>query len=491
MGGVASGGQETDTSVVQPRACCNECWTVPGRPSWHEQRKTGWMRAEAAGDPGPWRQQAILGRGDWDADTLRDIVRDSATGHLADDDAVLVIDETGFLKQGKASCGVARQYTGSAGKITNCQIGVFAAYVSRHGHAFIDRALYLPKEWTGDPDRLDAAYVPPDMGFATKPRLAARMIARAIAASVPFKWVAGDTVYGVGEIEQQLRRAAKGYVLGVSSAHVFRSWGKRQPVSGKAEDIARTRAPSDWKRLSAGAGTKGPRLHDWCYLELADLEAEQFNSANQGLWTRGLLIRRHIADGDLAFFTTWCPKGTSIETPVAVEGHRWAIEDSFETAKNEFGLDHNESRSWHGWHRHVSLVMLAFAMMAAIRHRANPPAPKKPTAEPRQKPKRRHAVIDPLVNPGNPPHCHQACAKAHPTRTCHRMVTLAKGSPGDRSTRSLQITKATVMLGLKALFLVTTIAGITGLWPAILADTGATVLVTLNALRLLGRRKGQ
>src|SRR3984885_11091815 len=342
-----------------------------------ERRKTGWMRAEAAGDPGPWWQQAVLGRSHWDAEALVAIVRDYAVENLADPDAVLVIDETGFLKQGKTSCGVGRQYTGSAGKITNCQIGVFASYVSRHGHAFIDRALYLPKEWTDDPTRLKAAYVPPDAGFATKPRLATRMIARAIAASVPFRWVAGDTAYGVGDIEQQLRRAGKGYVLGVSSAHVFRSWGKRPPIAGTAADLARTRRSSDWKRLSAGAGTKGPRLHDWCYLELADLEAEQSNSANDGLWTRGLLIRRRIADGDLAFFTTWCPAGTSIETLVAVEGHRWAIEDSFETAKNEFGLDHNESRSWHGWHRHVSLVMLVFAMMAAIRHRANPPPPKK------------------------------------------------------------------------------------------------------------------
>jgi len=357
-----------------------------------EQRKTGWMRAEAAGDPGPWRQQAILGRRDWDSDALRDIVRDYVIEHLADHDAVFVIDETGFLKQGKASCGVARQYTGSAGKITNCQIGVFAAYVSRHGHAFIDRALYLPKEWTDDPDRLEAAYVPPDTGFATKPKLATRMIARAIAASVPFKWVAGDTVYGVGDIEKQLRHAGKGYVLGVSSAHVFHSWGKRRSVAGSAADIAQTRCASDWKRLSAGAGTKGPRLHDWCYLELADLDAEEFNSANQGLWTRGLLIRRRIADGDLAFFTTWCPAATSIETLVTIEGHRWAIEDSFETAKTEFGLDHNESRSWHGWHRHVSLVMLAFAMMAVIRHRANPTLPKKmqrrPTAKTKASPPR-------------------------------------------------------------------------------------------------------
>src|SRR6187455_3766857 len=156
-----------------------------------ERRKTGWMRAEAAGDPGPWRQQALLDRSRWDADALRDLVRDDVVETLADPDAVLVIDETGFLKQGRASCGVGRQYTGSAGKIANCQIGVFAAYVSRHGHAFIDRALYLPKEWTDDPDRLKAAYVPADVGFATKPKLATRMIARAIAASVPFKWVAG------------------------------------------------------------------------------------------------------------------------------------------------------------------------------------------------------------------------------------------------------------------------------------------------------------
>src|ERR1700719_2214670 len=246
-----------------------------------EQRKTGWMRAEAAGDPGPWRQQAILGRRDWDADGLRDIVRDYVIEHLADDEAVLVIDETGFLKQGKASCGVARQYTGSAGKITNCQIGVFAAYVSRHGHAFIDRALYLPKEWTDDPDRLEAAYVPPAVGFATKPKLATSMIARAIAASVPFKWVAGDTVYGVGDIEQQLRQADKGYVLGVNSNHWFASWGKPQRVVGTAEEIAKTQRRSDWRRPPPGAGTKRPRLHAWCYLELPYLQGEDSNHHSQ------------------------------------------------------------------------------------------------------------------------------------------------------------------------------------------------------------------
>lgn len=342
-----------------------------------ERRKTGWMRAEAAGDPGPWRQQAILGRGRWDADALRDIVRDYVLETLSDPDAVLVIDETGFLKQGKASCGVSRQYTGSAGKITNCQIGVFTAYVSRHGHGFIDRALYLPKAWTDDPVRMAAAHVPETTAFATKPGLALKMINRAIDAEAPFAWVAADSVYGVGDIEMALRRAGKGYVLGVTSNHHFGSWSGKPPLAGTAQEIASNLDPATWKRLSAGDGTKGARLHDWAYCELADLDAAEYDEAKSGTWTRGLLIRRNIADGDLAFFTTWCPAQTSIETLVRVEGHRWAIEDSFETAKNELGLDHNETRSWHGWHRHVSLVMLAFAMMAAIRHRANKPPPPK------------------------------------------------------------------------------------------------------------------
>jgi SRSO17 transposase len=342
-----------------------------------ERRKTGWMRAEAAGDSGPWRQQAILGRGRWDADELRDIVREYVVEHLATDDAVLVIDETGFLKQGKASCGVSRQYTGSAGKITNCQIGVFAAYVSVRGHAFIDRALYLPKSWTGDPARLAAAHVPEAVGFATKPGLAVDMIRRSLAADVPFSWVAADAVYGVGDVEGALRRACKGYVLGVKSDHHFGSWSGKLPVAGTAQEIARDLDPSAWQRLSAGEGTKGARLHDWAYCELADLDADEYNETKSGLWTRGLLIRRNISDGDLAFFTTWCPVGTGIQTLVSVEGHRWAIEDSFEAAKNELGLDHNETRSWHGWHRHVSLVMLAFAMMAVIRNRANDVTPQK------------------------------------------------------------------------------------------------------------------
>jgi SRSO17 transposase len=343
----------------------------------NEPRKTGWMRAEAAGDSGPWRQQAVLGRGRWNADALRDIVRDHVVEHLGEPDAVLVIDETGFLKQGKASCGVGRQYTGSAGKITNCQIGVFAAYVSTRGHAFIDRMLYLPKAWISDPDRLEAVHVPSGVAFATKPAMAAAMATRAMSAEVPFAWVAADSVYGVGELEMTLRRQAKGYVLGVNANHQFNSWHADISIAGEARDIAEALPPHSWRRLSAGEGTKGERLYDWAYCPLADLDAQDYGAPRPGLWTRGLLVRRTIVDGGLAYFTTWCPKDTPIETLVRVEGTRWRIEEGFETAKNEFGLDHNETRSWHGWHRHVSLVMLAYAVMAAVRHRANAMTPKK------------------------------------------------------------------------------------------------------------------
>src|SRR5215212_4325793 len=344
-----------------------------------ERRKTGWMRAEAAGDPGPWRQQAILGRSRWNADALRDVVRDHVIETLGAPEAVLVIDETGFLKQGHASCGVGRQYTGSAGKITNCQIGVFAAYVSDKGHAFIDRQLYLPKAWTGDPARMTAAHGPAGITFATKPHLALGMVARAIAAGVPF--------------------------AGVTGQHSFWSWGAEAEVSGTAEEIATALGEEDWIRLSAGAGTKGPRLYDWAYLELASLKADALDpTLDQSLWTRGLLVRRSLSDGSLAYFTTWCPAGTPIQELVAVEGRRWAIEDAFETAKTELGLAHNESRSWHGWHRHVSLVMLAFALLARVRQQANGPPPKTALIA---------KLAGSLVDAGNPARSDPTGATAH------------------------------------------------------------------------------
>ena len=166
-------------------------------------------------------------------------------------------------------------------------------------------------------------------------------------------------------------RSAMGSVLGVAGPHRVVSWGVLPLIAGTAVENAKDLATAAWRRLSAGEGTKGPRLHDWAYLELAHLEADEYVDGATGLWTRGLLVRRHLADGELAFFTTWCPKGTPVEVLVAIEGRRWAIEDAFESAKNELGLDHNETRSWHGWHRHASLVMLAFAVLAVTRHRAN------------------------------------------------------------------------------------------------------------------------
>jgi SRSO17 transposase len=213
------------------------------------------------------------------------------------------------------------------------------------------------------------------------------MVERAIAAGVPFAWVVGDSIYGVSEVEMALRRTGKGYVLGVNSNSQFNSWGAKPPVAGTAAAIAGALDSFAWHRLSGGAGAKGERLFDWAYLELADLEAAEYNQTLAGLWTRGLLIRRNIAEGELAFFATWCPAGTPVAVLVTVEGQRWAIEDGFEAAKNELGLDHNETRSWHGWHRHISLVMLAFvmlafvmlafAMLAAIRRQANTAAPQK------------------------------------------------------------------------------------------------------------------
>ncbi len=339
----------------------------------NEPRKTGWMRAEAAGDKGPWRQQAILGRRRWEADRLKETVREYVIEHFGEEEGILVIDETGFLKKGKATCGVAPQYTGTVGKITNCQIGVFAAYVSSKGYAFIDRKLYLPKEWIEDQTRRAAAHIPVEQKFSTKPTIARKMIEETIEAKIPFSWVAADSVYGISEVTETLRKTCKGYVLGTTSRRQYYLWdNKKESVRvTTAEELASKLPACRWKRLSAGEGTKGARLYDWAYFKWNNVDASQYNKNYTGIWTSGLLIRRNIEDGKCSYYTTWCPKTTSLQTLVNVAGARWRIEESFETAKNEFGLDHNETRSWHGWHRHVSLVMLAFSLLAIIRYRVN------------------------------------------------------------------------------------------------------------------------
>jgi len=236
----------------------------------------------------------------------------------------------------------------------------------------------------------------------------------------------------VGEVETALRRAGKGYVLGVNATHPFNAWIGKPAVAGTAEAIAADLDPAAWRRLSAGEGTKGPRLYDWAYLELADLEAAEDDDRLSGPWTRGLLVRRSIADGECAYFTPWCPAGTAIETLVKGEGHRWAIEDAFETAKTELGLDHNETRSWHGWHRHVSLVMLAFAMLAVIRHHANqPPPPKTLPKLARTRPassagRSRRSAVSPHASPSDassPPASSPGHAGDAPTKPMHNVRT--------------------------------------------------------------------
>ncbi|UQR61498.1 IS701 family transposase [Bradyrhizobium sp. C-145] len=292
----------------------------------NELRKTGWIRAEAAGDPGPWRQQVILGRGQWDADALRDIVREYALKTLDDEDAVPAIDETGFLKQGKASCEAARQYTGSAGKITYCQIGVFGCYVSRHDHAFIDRALYLPKEWTDDPARLKAAHVPSDVGFATKPKIARQNDhSRDRRKGAVLVRGGGQRVWHRRD-QNSAAQGGQGQRLcsGCCSQSCVPVLG--QTAAGTAATIAQNLPNKAWRRLSSGGGTKGPPWHDWAYLELADLEDSEYNYELAGN-ERGVFWSAAISPtAAWPSFSTWCPKGTSIQKLVSVEGHRWAIE---------------------------------------------------------------------------------------------------------------------------------------------------------------------
>jgi SRSO17 transposase len=316
-------------------------------------RKNGWQLAEAAGDRTPDGMQDFLSRMRWDADAVRDDLRAYVVEHLGDPDAVLVLDETGFVKKGTRSAGVQRQYSGTAGRVENCQVGVFLGYASRHGRALIDRALYLPEGWAGDAGRRAGAGVPAEVAFATKPKLGLRMLERALDAGVPCSWVTGDSVYGA---DRALRRRIEargglGYVLAVTSGQ--RLGGRR--VDAWAAGVP----PEDWLRLSAGEGSKGPRLYDWAYLPC--------RGAPPG-WTSGLLVRRKLDEPDeRAFYLTLAPEGIALADLVRVAGARWTIESCFEAAKGEVGLDEYEVRSWTGWHRHVTLAMLAHAYLAVIR----------------------------------------------------------------------------------------------------------------------------
>jgi SRSO17 transposase len=321
------------------------------------ERKNGWQLAENAGDRTPDGVQDFLGRMRWDAGQVRDDLRRYVVAQLGDADGVLVLDETGFVKKGTKSVGVQRQYSGTAGRIENCQIGVFLGYASRHGHALIDRVLYIPEAWANDPARRGAAGVPESTVFATKPQLGRRMLTRAFAADVPCRWVTGDSVYGADyALRRCIEKSGRGYVLAVTSRQRLGF----KTVADWLEDVP----GKGWQRLSAGDGAKGPRLYDWAYLPCDWLDAASG-------WQKGLLIRRKLAHPEaFTFYLTLTPEAVGLPELVRVAGTRWTIEACFEMAKGEVGLDQYEVRSWTGWHRHITLAMLAHAYLAVIRRTA-------------------------------------------------------------------------------------------------------------------------
>lgn len=331
------------------------------------ERKNGWQLAEHLGDPTPDGVQHLLARADWDADAVRDDLTTYVAEHLGDPGGVLVVDETGFLKKGTKSCGVARQYSGTAGRVENCQVGVFLGYATPKGRALLDRALYLPKEWAGDAARRKGAGVPEAVAFATKIVLARRMVERAAAAGVPARWVAADAVYGS---DYHFRLTAEtlglGYVAGVRADFAVRSGFRQVRVKGLLSEV-----PADgWRRLSCGDGAKGPRVYDWASFRTPSPEPETY--------ARWVLIRRSATDpGDVAYFACGGPPATTLDELVRVAGTRWAIEDLFELAKGDCGLDEYEVRSWAGWHRHVTLSLFALAVLAVIRSRASKPSGRK------------------------------------------------------------------------------------------------------------------
>jgi SRSO17 transposase len=320
-------------------------------------RQNSWQLAELSGDATPYGFQHLLGRAAWDANAVRDELRFYLIQQLGEPDAGLVLDETGFLKKGRHSAGVARQYSGTAGKVENCQIGVFLGYASQLGQALLDRELYLPKEWTDDPARCGQAGIPDDRRFLTKPQLARQMLARAFAAGVPAKWVTGDSVYGDDRrLRLWLEAQPQPYVLAVSGQeYVWLGWQQRQ-----VKTILAALPAEGWARFSAGDGAKGPRWYDWRWLPLA--------APLEPGWCRWLLVRRSVSTPmELTAFVVFARQETTLAQAVRVAGTRWTIESGFEAAKSEVGLDHYEVRSWTGWYRHMTLAMWALALLTGLR----------------------------------------------------------------------------------------------------------------------------
>jgi SRSO17 transposase len=342
-------------------------WYLLGLLS-HQERKNSWWLAEFAGDASPDGMQRLLNFSPWDEDAARDALARYVARRMGDRAAVLAVDETGFLKKGGMSAGVARMYTGTAGRIENCQVGVFTAYITPDGgRALIDRELYLPEGWTDDRDRCRKAGIGDDVQFATKPGLARKMIERAVKAGVPFSWVTADEAYGGNPgLRRWLEEQGIPYVMAVSrDAMITTAAGKK-----RADELAALVPGGGWQRLSCADGSKGPRLYDWA---LIGTKSPQHH----------LLVRRSLQPGErgvleLAFYRCWSPHPVTLAELTAVAGARWGVEDCFAEAKNEAGLDHYQVRKYRAWYRHATLSMLAHAFLAVTARDSRQPAPQPP-----------------------------------------------------------------------------------------------------------------
>jgi SRSO17 transposase len=327
------------------------------------ERKNGWQLAEQAGETTPDGMQRLLTTARWDADGVRDDLRAYVVEQLGEPGGVLVVDETGFLKKGGRSAGVQRQYSGTAGRIENCQIGVFLAYASPRGRALVDRELYLPKEWAADQGRRLQAHVPAEVEFRTKPQLAQAMLARAMAAGVPAGWVTADEVYGGdARLRGWLEEHRVSYVLAIKATQPLWAATEQGPAEVPARELVARLPARAWRRLSAGDGAKGPRVYDWARVALT-----RPGWPGRRFW---LLVRRRLGDGELAYYACFGPAPTTLAELVRVAGARWAVEECFQTAKDQVGLDHYEVRRYDAWYRHATLALVANAFLAAVRAHA-------------------------------------------------------------------------------------------------------------------------
>jgi SRSO17 transposase len=347
---------------AEPRVRVREyvCGLVAGL-----ERKNRWTLAEHAGEVSPDGMQRLLRRADWAVDGVRDDVRAYVIEHLGDRDGVLIADDTGFLKKGTRSAGVQRQYSGTAGRTENCQVGVLLAYASRYGHALIDRELYLPRSWTDDPQRCREAGIPKETEFAAKPAQAQAMIARAAAAGVPFAWFTADETYGQAKwLQAWLEEKDIWYVMASRCSDTLPTpEGER-----RADALIAALPPRSWQKISAGAGAHGPREYHW-----ARLPVRAGCKRGRGHW---LLARRSISDpGEIAYYGCYGPRRSSTADLAWTAGSRWHVEECIQQAKGEAGLDHYQVRTWRAWYAHITLSMLALAWLAASKAQAEKRGP--------------------------------------------------------------------------------------------------------------------